>query len=236
MEVSAVGFNLASGSIASPAFASCTTQPDNRVRVEAAPGPERFLQLLFLGWNPAGKTRKGPVTDQEVAQWIDTMIQGEASPQEREAFLYQVWPLGWRLVGLLGRFGVKAELLSDEDYLARFGNRSAGQYFSRYKLIRIRRRALFCNRSSTLIHEYGHAIDHLMSSLCNGGNQVSVKLWHWFSRQRGGFVSDYAQKDPAEYFAESLEAYFLHGSYQSLQRADPAMYAFIEDLIAISND
>lgn len=236
MEISAVGLGPFAEKLSPQAFAACNTQPDNRVQVQAAPGPERFLQLLFLCWNPAGKTRPGPVTDHEVAQWIDTMVNGEASPEEREAFLYQVWPLGWRLVGLLGRFGVKAELLSDEEYFARHGNRTAGQYFSRFKLIRIRRRALFCNRSSTLIHEYGHAIDHLMSSLCNGGNQVSVKLWHWFARQRSGFVSDYAQKDPAEYFAESLEAYFLKGSYRALQKSDPAMYGFIDDLIAISND
>ena len=85
-----------------------------------------------------------------------------------------------------------------------------------------------------MIHELGHAIDHLISSLCNGGHQISTKLWNWFADQRRGFVTAYAATKPAEYLAESVEAYFVRDRYLLLQQHDPSMYLFLDDLFTIS--
>lgn len=235
MKINPVGFGSKCYVDTGSRFAANLSPPDENVRVDTPPGPERLLRLLYLRWHPSGKGRPDRATDQEVGEWIDGMIIGDATPEEREAFLYQAWALGWRLVGLLNRFGTKVELLSDPAYESRYGFHSAGQYVARFKVIHIKRSALFCNSSSTVIHEFGHAIDHLISSLCNGGHQISIKLWHWFSHQRTGFVSDYAETVPAEYLAESLEAYFLHSEFHLLQNRDPAMYTFLDDLITISS-
>lgn len=238
MRVGAVsGGGLHGISSVAPKFHANTVPPDRQIPVNLPPGTERLLSLLYLRWNPRGKGRLNPVTDTELNEWIDGMLPGEEDLDKLEAFYYQTWPLGWRLIGLLNRFGVKAKVLPDQEYAAQYGaSHSRGQYVSRFKLIHLQESALFERGSSTVIHEFGHAIDHLISSLCNGGHQMSVKLWHWFEPQRRGFVTNYASKDPAEYFAESVEAYFLKGHERRLRRLDPKMHAFLDDLFVMSSE
>ena len=225
---------LTGASMCSVKFSACRTSPDNQVDIPLQQSPERFLRILYQRWNPAGKHRPHRVSEDEVTEWIDGMIIGEQPFEVREAFHCQVRPLGWRLIGLLNRFGITAELLEDSDYERRHGRYSAGMYFQRKKRVAIKDSALFSNRDLVLIHEFGHAIDHLISSLCSGGHRVSIKLWHWFAPQRNGFVTNYATVNPAEYFAESLQAYFLKAEYAHLQKHDRSMYNFLDDLITIS--
>ncbi|MCA9780872.1 MAG: hypothetical protein KC800_29330 [Candidatus Eremiobacteraeota bacterium] len=217
-----------------PNLGACLSGPDQKVDLNLPSGPERLLTSLFLQWNPAGRTRKGRVTDDELADWIDGMLRGSAGPEHREAFYYQAWPIGWRLIGLLRRFSVEVEILPDDIFEGRYGTKIAGHYVYRFKLIHIKESSLFDTRGSVVLHELGHAIDHLISSLCNGGYRISTKLWHWFAEQRRGFVTAYASTKPAEYLAESVEAYFVRDEHLVLQERDPSMYLFLDDLFTIS--
>ena len=90
--------------------------PDQKVDLNLPPGPERLLTSLFLQWNPAGRKRKERVSEDELAVWIDGMLRGEAGPEHREAFYYQAWPIGWRLIGLLRRFSVEVEILPGQGF------------------------------------------------------------------------------------------------------------------------
>jgi toxin lethal factor len=213
---------------------ACPTPPDQRVALDMPHSPERFLKSLFLQWNPAARDRRDPVTEDELTQWILGMLKGRSGPEVQEAFYYQAWPIGWRLIGLLRRFGTRVEILDDHEFEGRYGKREAGHYIYRFRLIHIRHSCLFDTRGSVVLHELGHAIDHLISSLCNGGYHASVKLWHWFAPQRKGFVTKYASTKPAEYLAESVEAYFIRDNYRRLKRIDPAMFVFLDDLFTIS--
>ena len=217
-----------------PNLGACPTPPDQRVRLDMPEGPERFLRSLFLQWNPAARDRRDPVTEDELTQWILGMLKGKTSPEIDEAFYYQTWPIGWRLIGLLRRFGVRVEGIDDQEFVGRYGNQKVGHYVYRFRLIHVKRSYLFDTDGSVVLHELGHAIDHLISSLCNGGYHASVKLWHWFAPQRKGFVTRYASTKPAEYLAESVEAYFIRDDYLLLQRLDPAMFIFLDDLFTIS--
>jgi Mlc titration factor MtfA (ptsG expression regulator) len=209
--------------------------PDQKVPLDLPPGPERLLKSLFLQWNPAGRTRsREKVSEEMLTDWIEGMLKGEHSFVEREAFYYQAWPLGWRLIGLLRRFKVQVEILDDDVFVSRYGTKRAGHYIYRFKLIHIKRSCLFDTRGSVVIHELGHAIDHLISSLANGGHSVSSNLWQWFRPQRTGFVTKYASTKPEEYLAESVEAYFIREDYLLLRRLDPAMYVFLDDLFIVS--
>lgn len=234
MQVNTAGSKRSVAISSVPNLGACLTGPDQKVELNLPAGPERLLTSLFLQWNPAGRTRKNRVTEDELAEWIDGMLKGEAGPEHREAFYYQAWAIGWRLLGLLRRFSVKVEILPDEVFESRYGTTSTGHYVYRFKLIHIKESALFDITGSTVIHELGHAIDHLISSLCNGGYRISTKLWHWFAQQRRGFVTAYAATKPAEYLAESVEAYFVRDEYLRLQRQDPSMYLFLDDLFTIS--
>lgn len=89
--------------------------------------------------------------------------------------------------------------------------------------------------SGVFSHEFAHVI-HL--NLLSDDQRDTIKnlydaAWRSHDKSHGaeGFVSNYAQTNPYEYFADGMQ-YYLTGDRQRLQRQDPGLYRFIEQLLA----
>jgi hypothetical protein len=83
---------------------------------------------------------------------------------------------------------------------------------------------------STARHEFAHAYDHVVGQKNSRKIPLSVKLWNSFRDERTGLVSGYAGTNPAEYFAESVEAFFQPNMSQMLQQRDPKMHSYLSEL------
>ena len=83
-------------------------------------------------------------------------------------------------------------------------------------------------------HELAHAYDHVFSQKNQRRMPLSVQLWNSFREHRAGLVSQYAATNPAEYFAESVEAFFQEGGRESLRQKDPLMFDYLRQLFAAS--
>lgn len=199
-------------------------------------GPGRILQSLFLQWNPKGRDHKvAGVSDQEYIQWIAGFVQSCPDDDAWYQFCEDTAKMGWRLVGLLRRFAVEVNILDDPSFVSRYGHGLAGKYFYREKLVVLKESALYVPGPSITLHEFGHALDHMISILSHGSYKASASFWMGFSSRRGGFVSEYATTKPEEYFAESVSGFFHQASAQHLARHDEGMYAFLNALFSTSN-
>jgi hypothetical protein len=83
---------------------------------------------------------------------------------------------------------------------------------------------------STARHEFAHAYDHVIGQKNSRKIPLSVKLWNSFRDERTGLVSGYAGTNPAEYFAESVEAFFQPTLSLKLQEQDPRMHLYLTEL------
>ena len=83
---------------------------------------------------------------------------------------------------------------------------------------------------STVRHEFAHAYEDVWSKKRQRRQPMSVELWYRFEKTRKSFISAYASTQPAEYFAESVEAYFAPNVRDKLRSGDPEMYAYLGEL------
>lgn len=83
---------------------------------------------------------------------------------------------------------------------------------------------------STVRHEFAHAYEDMWSQKRQRRQPLSVELWYRFEKTRRNFISAYASTQPAEYFAESVEAYFAPGLRDTLMTGDAEMFAFLSEL------
>jgi hypothetical protein len=83
---------------------------------------------------------------------------------------------------------------------------------------------------SVVRHEFAHAYEHTWSEKRGRRQPLSVELWYRFERTRKGFITAYASTQPAEYFAESVEAFFAPGLSDQLRSGDPEMFAYLGEL------
>jgi hypothetical protein len=84
---------------------------------------------------------------------------------------------------------------------------------------------------STVRHEFAHAYEDCWSQKRQRRNPLSVELWYRFEQTRRGFVTAYASTQPAEYFAESVEAFFAPNLREQLRQVDPEMFAYLTELL-----
>jgi Mlc titration factor MtfA (ptsG expression regulator) len=80
-------------------------------------------------------------------------------------------------------------------------------------------------------HEFAHAYEDCWSQKRQRRNPLSVELWYRFEQTRRGFVTAYASTQPAEYFAESVEAFFAPNLREQLRQVDPEMFAYLTELL-----
>jgi Anthrax toxin lethal factor, N- and C-terminal domain len=84
---------------------------------------------------------------------------------------------------------------------------------------------------SVVRHEFAHAYEDAWSTKRKRKFPLGVELWYRFEKTRKAFISEYASTKPAEYFAESVEAYFSPQHRERLRAADPDMYQYLSELL-----
>lgn len=130
-------------------------------------------------------------------------------------------------------------------YLFGAGEKTAdGRPWSAVRGVYIAKRRMICigaemldesSRSgrSTVRHEFAHAYEDAWSKKRQRHHNLSVELWYRFEKSRKGFITAYASTQPAEYFAESVEAFFAPGLRDHLLSADPEMFSYLCELFGV---
>lgn len=85
---------------------------------------------------------------------------------------------------------------------------------------------------SVVRHEFAHAYEDAWSRKRQRKFPLGVELWYRFEKTRKAFISEYASTKPAEYFAESVEAFCCPERKKTLYAADADMYNYISELFA----
>ena len=83
---------------------------------------------------------------------------------------------------------------------------------------------------SAIRHEFAHAFDHAFTQRNQRRLPLSVQLRNWFEKERKALPSRYAATNPAEYFAESVDAYFIPEGRTYLEQNDPQMHEYLATL------
>lgn len=173
------------------------------------------------------------------------------SPAHKVALARELQVFGHGIISQVKSFGVKAIILERNKALTdlRINNMmivapsektaagvpwsvTRGLYCGARRLFVVGEELLGTAGSSTARHEFAHAYDHVFSEKNGRKMPLSVQLWNSFANLRAGFISDYARTNPAEYFAESVEAFFREGARDYLRHQDPQMFDYLRQLFA----
>ena len=109
-----------------------------------------------------------------------------------------------------------------------------GAYSGRRRVIVLGEELLNESRQSgrsVVRHEFAHAYEDAWSTKRQRKFPLGVELWYRFEKTRTGFISHYASTKPAEYFAESVEAFFSPEHREKLRQADPEMFTYLSQLL-----
>lgn len=175
------------------------------------------------------------------------------APREelKEMLALELQPFGKEVVAQVKQFGVRIIVLEREKTLTdikihgmhvvapserTFDGRPwsmvRGIYCSDRRLFVVGEELVGRPHQSVARHEFAHAYDHVFSQKNQRRMPLSVQLWNSFREHRAGLVSQYAATNPAEYFAESVEAFFQEGGRESLRQKDPLMFDYLRQLFA----
>ena len=177
------------------------------------------------------------------------MIYYAPSEEARIKTQDELEPMGFTVVSMLRDFGTHIIVLernkaltqlkinnmyvvapSEKTFDGRPWSRVRGLYDNARRLLVIGEEQLGVEGHSAARHEFAHAYDNAFSQNHGRRLPLSVQLWNKFRANRTGLISSYAATNPAEYFAESVEAFFQPGLKAQLRQRDPDMYAYLEDL------
>ena len=184
-----------------------------------------------------------------VREMIDKMIYHAPNDAAREKVQDELEPMGGQLVKLIRSFGSHIIVLdrnqaltqlkiknmyvvapSERTFDGRPWSQVRGLYDNARRLLVIGEEQLGQPKHSVARHEFGHAYDHAYSETHGRKLPLSVQLWNKFRKTRTGLISAYAATNPAEYFAESVEAYFQPHLRPLLEQRDPEMYTYLNEL------
>jgi hypothetical protein len=187
----------------------------------------------------------------EAGELARKMVVYSPSPELRDQLASELQVFGSTIVGQVKQFGVRAIILeqnralpdlrinnmmvvapSERTHDGRPWSEVRGLYCAERRLFVVGEEMLGLWSRSVARHEFAHAYDHVFSEKNHRRMPLSVQLWNSFRGERTGVVSDYAASKPAEYFAESVEAFFQAGACDVLRQQDPQMYNYLEQLFA----
>lgn len=190
------------------------------------------------GWSPA-------------RDLVGRMTVHAPSSQARDQVEIELAVLGETMVKTVAKFGVRIIVLEPSVPLTRLklagmsviapGERTfdgrdwaavRGLYDQSRRIIVLGQEILGHADRSAARHEFAHAFDHTFTSDKQRRQPLSVQLWNLFAGQRKGLVSPYAATNPAEYFAETVEAFFKPRGKELVLEKDPQMYQYLETLFA----
>lgn len=193
---------------------------------------------------PVSSTPSGPA-----AELVDKMTYHAPATATRHQLMRELAVFGPTIIAQVKQFGVRIIVLERERpltalqiagmYVVGPGERTfdgrpwslvRGLYDSSRRLLVVGEENLGMRGRSCARHEFAHAYEDTYSTKRRRTLPLSVELWNSFASSRTGMVSNYASTNPAEYFAESVEAFFEEGPSQYLKTADPKMYEYLRGL------
>lgn len=188
-----------------------------------------------------------------VRETVDRMIYYAPTKEAREKLQAELEPLGFEIVSNVKSFGVKIIIMdrnvrlsqirihniaivhpSERTFDGRPWDVVRGLYDSSRRIFVIGEEQLGNPNHSVGRHEFAHAFDHAFSETHRRRLPLSVQLWNLFRKERKGMVSSYAATNPAEYFAESVDAFFIPSKREILQQQDPKMFVYLRELFSLA--
>ncbi len=180
---------------------------------------------------------------------IEPMLVSDTSNAARNLVIKELDPLGEKMLGFVKNFGIHIIILDKSQNLTQRrikgmmivapGERSfdgrpwevvRGIYCQDRRLIVAGEELLGRLNGSVMRHEFAHAFDHAYTKKNQRRLPLSVQLWNSFAPSRKSLPSAYAATNPAEYFAESVDAYFIPEGRQYLKVNDPQMNEYLDVL------
>lgn len=222
---------------------------DDQPELPSTPAFPREIQLSdYVASAPRPKTALYSPT----RETIERMIYYAPSDNSRKLFTDELEPLGFEIISQVKAFGTKVIIIeptrtlsqvkihniaivapSERTFDGRPWDIVRGIYDSSRRLFVIGEEQLGNPNNSVVRHEFAHAFDHAFSETHYRRLPLSVQLWNLFRQERSGLVSSYAGTNPAEYFAESVEAYFNARKKADLQAKDPKMFTYLNELFGM---
>lgn len=185
----------------------------------------------------------------QVREILDKMIVYAPNNDLRNTLMCELEVLGEKIVDTVKKFGVKIIILDrrmplsslkiagmsvvargEKTFDGRDWDTVRGLYDQSRRLMVIGEEKVGLPNCSTARHEFAHAFDHTFTTKNQRRLPLSVQLWNLFREQRRSVVSRYACTNPAEYFAESVEAYFIPAGKEYLRENDSQMFQYLETL------
>ncbi|MGN0013607.1 MAG: zinc-dependent peptidase [Candidatus Bruticola sp.] len=186
-----------------------------------------------------------------VRETINRMIYYAPTEASRLKVQDELEPMGAKIISQVRSFGAHIIVLdrrqaltqlkikgmyvvapSEKTFDGRYWSEVRGLYDSSRRLLVIGEEQLGQPNHSVARHEFAHAYDNAFSETHGRRLPLSVQLWNKFRHSRTGLVSNYASTNPAEYFAETVEAYFQPALKPIVEQRDPEMYAYLQELFS----
>lgn len=187
----------------------------------------------------------------EAGELARKMVVYAPRPELKEQLALELQVFGKAIIQQVKQFGVRVIILerhkaltdiriqgmmmvapSERTFDGRPWGAVRGIYCSDRRLFVVGEELVGRPEGSVARHEFAHAYDHTFSQKNHRRLPLSVQLWNSFRQERTGLVSAYAATNPAEYFAESVEAFFQEGARDALRQQDPLMYDYLKQLFA----
>ena len=185
----------------------------------------------------------------EAGELARKMVVIAPKPELKEQLALELQVFGKAIVQQVKQFGVRVIILerhkaltdiklhgmmivapSERTFDGRPWGAVRGIYCSDRRLFVVGEELIGRSDGSVARHEFAHAYDHTFSQKNHRRLPLSVQLWNSFRQERTGLVSAYAGTNPAEYFAESVEAFFQEGARDALRQQDPLMFDYLKQL------
>lgn len=198
--------------------------------------------------NKREKQRKAS-EESEIRRTLSAMIVRTSSPDVKARLIDELEPLKSYVINACKNFGVRVLLLGRKEKISdirihgmalslkgertrdgRLKDHVRGFYYEDRRLLILGEEQVGISGRFVSLHEFAHAYDHTFSEKHYQLHYLSTQLWNLFAATRKGLITDYAGTSPAEYFAESVEGYFLKDMREWLRRNDPQMHEFLRNL------
>lgn len=230
---------------------------DNRKREEEKARQQQQQQKMIIPISTGPVRQAGESTPSHttyhgngrIKEIIEKLVVDEATSTHRSLIARELESLGEKMVSYVKSFGIHIIVLErgknltqkrikgmmivapgERTFDGRRWEEVRGIYCQDRRIIVIGEELLGAYGHSAIRHEFAHAFDHAFTSRNQRRLPLSVQLWNWFGKERKALPSRYAATNPAEYFAESVDAYFIPEGRDYLQHNDPQMFDYLNTL------
>lgn len=177
---------------------------------------------------------------------IEGMLVSDTTSEQRRLVIAELDVLGEKMLRFVKNFGTHIIILKKNENLTQrrikgmmivapgeksFDGRPweivRGIYTTDRRLIVAGEELLGKGPKSVMRHEFGHAFDDAFTKRNQRRLPLSVQLWNSFADTRKALPSAYASTNPAEYFAESVDTFFIPEGNKYLKINDPQMHEYL---------